>query len=151
MVQPITGGDRRAARRAGPGDADHKAREGRLLLGHPGWLREEADVYGPALLHGQVPGMAVIQFPPSIGVIFDRFVSCWLPVPDAELEQIGAAVGAGAEGVDAPLRQPGDGLHAGVWGAQPAATTEAHAAAVAEPSRGEQSSEGRYQQERGWG
>jgi hypothetical protein len=134
IVQQITGGDRRAARRAGPGDAEHKAREGRLLLGHPAGLREEADVYGPALLHGQVPGMGAVQFPPSIGVRFQGFVSCWLPVPEAELERIGAAVGAGAEGVDAPLRQPGDGLHAGVRGAQPAAA-EAHAAAVAEQSR----------------
>ena len=44
-----------------------------------------------------------------------------LPVPDAELERVGAAVGAGAEGVDAPLGEAGDGLHAGVWPAQAAA------------------------------
>jgi hypothetical protein len=54
------------------------------------------------------------------------FVSCWLPVPDSHK----AAAGAGAQGVDAPLHQPGDGLHAGVRGA--------HAAAVAEPRRAEQ-------------
>lgn len=46
-----------------------------------------------------------------------------VPVPDAELERVGAAVGAGAEGVDAPLGEAGDGLHAGV--------RPAHAAAAA--------------------
>jgi hypothetical protein len=91
-MQPITGGDSRATRWASPGDAEHKAREGQLLLGLPVGLREEVDVYGPALLHGQVPGMAVIQFPPSIEVRFEGFVSCWLPIPDAELERIRAAV-----------------------------------------------------------
>jgi len=48
------------------------------------------------------------------------------PVPDAELEGVGAAVGAGAEGVDAPLRQAGDGLHAGVRPARPSGPAAVH-------------------------
>jgi hypothetical protein len=92
MMQPITGGDRRAAQWASPGDVEHKAHEGQLLLSLPVGLREEADVYEPALLHRQVPGMAVIQFPPSIEVRFEGFVSCWLPIPYAKLERIRATV-----------------------------------------------------------
>ena len=48
------------------------------------------------------------------------------PVPDAELEGVGAAVGAGAEGVDAPLRQPGDGLHAGIRPTRPSGPAAVH-------------------------
>jgi len=93
-----------AARRAGPGDAEQEARERGLLLGHPAGLREEADAQGAGLLDRQVP------------------------VPDAELEGVGAAEAAGAQGVDAPLRQPGDGLHAGV---RRGAAAEAHRPAPA--------------------
>jgi hypothetical protein len=48
------------------------------------------------------------------------------PVPDAELKGVRPAVGAGAEGIDAPLRQPGDGLHAGVRPARTSGPAAAH-------------------------
>uniref|UniRef100_A0A0A9E8D4 Uncharacterized protein n=1 Tax=Arundo donax TaxID=35708 RepID=A0A0A9E8D4_ARUDO len=48
-------GDAGAVWQAGPGDTEHETHERRLLLGQPTGLREEAHVYGPALLHRQVP------------------------------------------------------------------------------------------------
>lgn len=44
------------------------------------------------------------------------------PVPDAELERLGAAVGARAEALDPPLRQPRDRLHLRVAGIRRSST-----------------------------